>query len=1833
MNKKLIAMFMIFLVLTLPVAYGQIIRTDNPDQGRNIGDELERRLTEPPTISDIVGEDIIINVKEYQPPILRTGLLEDQGAVVYAILSGTPSNPAITVPKIHDVDILSYNVITTPEDLPVRVGRPRYFRDRTQPLTYDNMGYLQIPIARIPKESNVPDNIIIEVDSRVLFDVSAGIGKSPTKMVIREKSAERGNVENQKYLNIYIEAEEISSDYAIFDIYDNNGNLIEDDLKLEKGKKSRTLRRNRFYSPGQVFDKFNVYLKDIKSGGRTLDIMVLRDGVPETHTVSEGESIYPGSGITLERIEIRGDNIHADFRTPSGRLQTAGFPRSIPDAAGEIDFGSLSIAENQSRSSGGPPIRICGGIELSSAIKDAETKLHTATKPEDYNLVLQDIKPCTDIFQKDATAVSKEHAIAMQALLATIESETSARLVEDASFGGVHTMAQGRLNEFLTKYWETYQTAEFSLGAIANDETVEELYRLSAEEYASVVSLNEGDLEVKYEGAASGDKTAIPEFYAQYNRAVIYHAKLKDLSRAVIEYNALLEMITKYEGNKKAEAEAIISPGRIQGRINLLTSFIKDPSGKSLRAEIDLKEKNDEIVTVVLDGSSITDYQLEGSQSTATVRVHNPEGSAAEEKHMLKEGDSVPFIEGSSPWVVEKITSNSIIIKPTYKDHRTTTIPRDNRNGISIPIKIDDKFTTQRVVLESVELHNEAHIIVSPNIEKAFSAARFNLHIPIEKRAFDLPLFSASIESEIDKTERLLEKLDDTLEKVGKIHEAWKKFCFGVYTAIAAWNFLKSVVGSGSGRAKDRASETFWKQNGDWCKSKGFSMDECVFEREDAYNTILENEEEAYEYAAKDTYTGDLSGVKKTPENKVQMENLAYLQKRMQQNNSTENTKDYLNAYVGVMADRNYEEELAKTGKSERELSDSERANLKLAVADRNAQMFGTLGNAYSNQKDYLQTLDVSRASIYLPKDNKVFLGDLAEFDPNKLSPELKKNIEDAWISREVEILRKENPDLTVEEATKQASSRVVAALGGAGYVYTSPNGGLILFEQKEQGKNSLLSPDGKTYELSSTSVEQRVEHKPLVTYYTDGPNAGKIHRITIDATHYAEIEYTSGGRMLEPRIFARTDPNAEIRVDDTEYGGGGIRDVTALWKQEGKDVSDLGKVESCVGTINRAKASKRDMVICNGVEYAIRNDPAIKGPACVEFYSPTECKLLFNACDPVLCPSSRFDLGGEWRVDNVAETGIIGSTILGLHNFGIPGTDIGFDGGQVVMPICITGVYAGLQNIRTVLMEYSDCLKRSLVDDESVGICDMLRSYYICDVLWKEAIAIFNIKSGLVGTVLKSIHDDEGSEYTDFDASMDQSINGLKYFTQSYAKNTFAQFSGGALPEIGAEVCKAAVYGKVPGVGSFTDRLMQPESPPQFTAIMDVVPYSDIPFPPQATYKVYYRMYAGANEPISFSVYLKHQAIDGQSGLPIAWLVRNKRLTPDAFDSENIDFNAPEGYNQVCMTYSSPTYGVREECGFGKTTSGFAVNYIAQKMAEKEAGQEGIQTAEQCNPSGSSLSGPYTSTTSKVGAVAVGGFSSGLLETGIIRVCSTFPPGEDVDWKEVGECWEGPKPNEGRHLGYCWLHLPSAEKIVTKYSVNKDIDWNNFEKTLPNATQGAVDRISEYARKLGLRSVYLTTEDIEEAEKRIETAISNGKYEEAINIYRDVIDNGVLTVVKQVELRLGLADLYREFASLTENEKNSQPSTTTPPPTPPTPPATTVTATTTATSGPFWYQVEKGDTLADATNHSKTYLVNEVIKTNTALTYFVLEMHNGTTFRVHQTTIASLASAGWTLL
>jgi hypothetical protein len=330
-------------------------------------------------------------------------------------------------------------------------------------------------------------------------------------------------------------------------------------------------------------------------------------------------------------------------------------------------------------------------------------------------------------------------------------------------------------------------------------------------------------------------------------------------------------------------------------------------------------------------------------------------------------------------------------------------------------------------------------------------------------------------------------------------------------------------------------------------------------------------------------------------------------------------------------------------------------------------------------------------------------------------------------------------------------------------------------------------------------------------------------------------------------------------------------------------------------------------------------------------------------------------------------------------------------------------------------------------------------------------------------------------------------------------------------------------------------DQAMRPESPPQFTAILDKVPYTSVTPKPVAEYQVYYRIYAGANEPLTYSVYLKYEGMQGEKILPMYILVNNKRLAADQFDAENRNFQAIDGYNQVCVRYMSKTYGEKEECGFGKTTSSAAIDYLSKAYAKNEAGK-GINSAQDCVPSGSSYSSPSANYLNNAGKIIAGGFSSGVMETGVVRICSGVPPGKESEWAIVGECWEG-KPDEGRSKGYCWLYTPSADRIIKEHSANLGRDMEEFYSGLGKTTQQAVDSVSEYVDEMGMNIGYETSEEAEsalsEARSQIEIIKRKDKgevqqnYIKAIELLQKVLRGSLSDKSKVFEARSILAELY----------------------------------------------------------------------------------------------------------
>ncbi|MBS3168535.1 M23 family metallopeptidase [Candidatus Woesearchaeota archaeon] len=263
----------------------------------------------------------------------------------------------------------------------------------------------------------------------------------------------------------------------------------------------------------------------------------------------------------------------------------------------------------------------------------------------------------------------------------------------------------------------------------------------------------------------------------------------------------------------------------------------------------------------------------------------------------------------------------------------------------------------------------------------------------------------------------------------------------------------------------------------------------------------------------------------------------------------------------------------------------------------------------------------------------------------------------------------------------------------------------------------------------------------------------------------------------------------------------------------------------------------------------------SLANPKCIDVMDPADCKILFNFCDPVMCPSSRCTFGGRFPPRNVIQSGLIGSTLLCLPNFK--------EG--VYIPVCLTGISAGLKNIRSILEGYATCLEINLKEGKHVGFCDYISAVGICEMVWREANTVLDIGSkGIIDWLSGKLFGapDGGGEYLTFESSLQNVGDSVRVFTEEYKTTYTAQFLSQSTEEIGSEICRLQVNGKLPNIGQILDHITQPEDPPQFTAFFDEVPYAStgdsrtsVPGTQLGTagsqgelslYKVFYHIYAG---------------------------------------------------------------------------------------------------------------------------------------------------------------------------------------------------------------------------------------------------------------------------------------------------------------------------------------------------------------------------------------------------
>ena len=692
-----------------------------------------------------------------------------------------------------------------------------------------------------------------------------------------------------------------------------------------------------------------------------------------------------------------------------------------------------------------------------------------------------------------------------------------------------------------------------------------------------------------------------------------------------------------------------------------------------------------------------------------------------------------------------------------------------------------------------------------------------------------------------------------------------------------------------------------------------------------------------------------------------------------------------------------------------------------ISLTDQDHQIYGRL-----NKSD-------SVVRVFIPREknigeNKFVLGDGVD-DTEKGN--VRREIGGRQVIVQVEY--KSDDDYYVPDS----DGKVFLATG----VEVSPNAASEARRYMEvAGLTKIRKSDKKAYQNKIKNPE-----KLMVKYFENAPYSGLPSEVPFDIENgwYAEMTYVLSG-------FGKPydESGRVVNFYVCNVGENGLiefkksaDDICRYYNsQTGADLGFPGMSQSeSMNLVRRAqdaiqqaaKQYEKDRVTINGNNFKSGTSFGGEDGRCTDFMSAGDCTLMFNVCDPVICPASRCDYGGKYRVDNVIQTGVIGSLLLCLPNYK--------EG--VMVPICLSGVHAGLQGYVSILNSTVECLRESIESGRSIGVCDEIKSIYICDFFWKQAvplmeIAIPNLFEGVFGQGVRG-----GGEYATVKTAWNNMKSAFTYFTDTYATNSIRAFgmrsTEYAGSDVGAEICKSFMSSSFGGSVDFFESLIEPDSPVQYHAWFSENPMTTATYPPTSHYKVYYHIFAGDDWGAQYVVYLKDLEGSQQVFSTGYRTVGRGYVQKGGQADETIDFTGPSGYKQLCVSVNG-----QEECGFGKVSTSYALNDLSDQYAQEQLEQD-IQTEKECvagTPSFNSIYQPNL----QAGVESV--INPQLYNQGIIRVCATDNPGKQVlpdgtydrtkstydKWKEVGYC--------GDPSIKCWLDTESVKDAIKDKGIEKEV-------------------------------------------------------------------------------------------------------------------------------------------------------------------------------------------------
>jgi len=1071
-------------------------------------------------------------------------------------------------------------------------------------------------------------------------------------------------------------------------------------------------------------------------------------------------------------------------------------------------------------------------------------------------------------------------------------------------------------------------------------------------------------------------------------------------------------------------------------------------------------------------------------------------------------------------WIVEDILENKITLR---------TAPKSAYDGNYILSRGSNTVGGVKVYVSDINYEKAALLSILPGSGRAYGSSNFLVKIPVEKRA--ITWTPEEIDKKIDRASKTIENIDKALDSLGKMIKVWKGSCFVTYSTLVLKN-LKTL-------APRKAAITYYTD--EVCKEDieenpnrfgGLGIQEKVNNCLNYYET---NTTKISDYMQ--GYSKGMDEQKKFLEN---FKNSGL--------NSPE-TKNYISSYF--------------------ELTDEEKELFELVVEYNNYTKGANSGLIITNEKIKNMILEKETGDLNYQRHkdslfNTEFLEKYKEIDSDIGSSSVIIGLIDTQKEVEEVIgIVSSKFEEKVERDIGHYSGNDLKKETLSALLESSPLNKITYKEEaRVEGDNAVVYVDGERVELSIIkhgSIGLELEGD---TFYVD--TNGNVYAIGFNNEVVYNKIFNSPPTILlndENKVwifpypfkkegdFPYSDYANYVRVYFDEFGK---RDGFSIVNVGSDGLVDIErkKDDQVILTPSQLKNPTNDFrnyrliyenledhykeleqkvldkkenenkIKVNGEEFIINFasnafDKILAQNSCQFYMSAKDCILMYNVCDPVMCPASRFDFGGKRKVSNVISTGIIGSMFLGMPNWQV------FGGDMVVPPVCISGVHAGLDNLKTGFLGYQDCLQKAKVDGEYIGVCDEITGIYACEMLWREAISLTDVvgsTTDILGTALQKKFDlskREGGEYFQNSKISDmwnQVKDATSHFTDQYATSAFTAFAQRSSEAFGTEVCKAAIHGNLPSAGDLLSQLTEPTSPSQFVAWYDKQSHSSAN-EELSTYRIYYHIYAGRDKKVRYNVYLKSPYGRVISALESQSVLSGPRLLEEGeyVDKKVIIVDSSE-FNELCVDIDGASH-----CGFGKVTSSEAVNYMNDLIVEAEVKQN-VTSYKECVPENPSL---IPGTSGIIGEVVAPGppGSTGLLESGVIKICSPTgdPDGSQERWKKVGTCgndelgfWQGDCYVDTHSLDLKGYRGDSVEEFLNE-SIQEQIQAINQNEEESN--KDLDDVLSKFGGKIDSGSVnQKTPQEIEsiifKLRNIIELSKANNPIYRAYSLIGDIYSN-----------------------------------------------------------------------------------------------------------------------------